>query len=187
MGARGVLCAQRSRRRGNSQRRRADAIAQQPVSNFISKKLCTLEIDLEITTSLPDKAYRPIQPPISKSPNIFCFRRHSSVPHGTGLRLIEPTPIRLLESLTNLARTAHAAKRYEFCGNQKRGGNSGGNSATLHKQHPYTTGLTSNYFIPALAPDRHRSIARNVPMLTTRRRLSGEERARRRPPQSSPA
>lgn len=42
-----------------------------PVSNFISKKLCILEIDLEITTALPDKAYRPIQPPISKSPNIF--------------------------------------------------------------------------------------------------------------------
>ncbi|CAM2184581.1 hypothetical protein BLAT2472_70291 [Burkholderia latens] len=28
----------------------------------------------------------------------FCFRRHSNVPHGTGLRLIEPTPIRLLVS-----------------------------------------------------------------------------------------
>ncbi|CAM2184585.1 hypothetical protein BLAT2472_70292 [Burkholderia latens] len=32
------------------------------------------------------------------------------------------------------------------------GGNSGGNSATPNKHYPYTTRITWNYFIPALAP-----------------------------------
>lgn len=41
------------------------------ISKAISKKMCTLEIDLEMTRALPDKAYRPKQLSISKSPDIF--------------------------------------------------------------------------------------------------------------------
>jgi hypothetical protein len=122
VGARGVLFAQRSRRQGNSQRRRADAIAQQSVSNVISKKMCTLEIELEITTALPDKAYRPIQPSISKSPDIFAsggtatFRTARAF-DGPSLRRYACWYL-----LNDLARTTHAAERYEFCGCQKHRG-----------------------------------------------------------------
>ncbi|WP_175771444.1 hypothetical protein [Burkholderia ambifaria] len=45
--------------------------ARSGISNVISKKMCTLEIDLEITTALPDKAHRPKRRSISKSPDIF--------------------------------------------------------------------------------------------------------------------
>lgn len=45
--------------------------AQTPVSNIVSKKMCTLEIDLEIAEALPDKAHKPKRLPISKSPDIF--------------------------------------------------------------------------------------------------------------------
>ena len=41
------------------------------ISRFVSKKMCTLEIDLEIVTALPDKAHKPKRVLISKSPDIF--------------------------------------------------------------------------------------------------------------------
>ncbi|WP_124604987.1 hypothetical protein [Burkholderia sp. Bp9142] len=45
--------------------------ATSPISNIISKKICDLEIDLEITAALPDKAHKPKRVFISKSPDIF--------------------------------------------------------------------------------------------------------------------
>ncbi|MBW5806668.1 hypothetical protein FOZ70_18200 [Burkholderia sp. COPS] len=42
-----------------------------PISNIISKKLCVLEIDLEIAAALPDKAAKPKQVLVSKSPKKF--------------------------------------------------------------------------------------------------------------------
>lgn len=41
------------------------------ISRFVSKKMCTLEIDLEIATALPDKAHKPKRVFISKSPDVF--------------------------------------------------------------------------------------------------------------------
>ncbi len=41
------------------------------ISRFVSKNMCTLEIDLEIAAALPDKAHKPKRVFISKSPEIF--------------------------------------------------------------------------------------------------------------------
>lgn len=54
------------------------------ISRFVSKKMCTLEIDLEIATALPDKAHKPKRVFISKSPDIFAScdptRLHTAPP-----------------------------------------------------------------------------------------------------------
>lgn len=74
--------------------------------------MCTLEIDLEITTALPDKAYRPIQPSISKSPNIFASG--GTATFRTARAFDWPSLLRYAcwYLLNDLARTAHAAERY---------------------------------------------------------------------------
>lgn len=45
--------------------------ARHRISNVVSKKVCVLEIDLEITKALPDKAHKRKRGGISKSPDIF--------------------------------------------------------------------------------------------------------------------
>ncbi|WP_155631967.1 hypothetical protein [Burkholderia cepacia] len=65
------------------------------ISNAISKKICVLEIDLEITTSFPDKAHKQKRVFISKSPNIFASGGTIRI-RTTPLRRIEPTPMHLL-------------------------------------------------------------------------------------------
>lgn len=45
--------------------------ARHRISNVVSKKVCVLEIDLEITKALPDKAHKRKRVCISKSPDIF--------------------------------------------------------------------------------------------------------------------
>ena len=45
--------------------------ARHRISNIVSKKVCVLEIDLEITKALPDKAHKRKRAFISKSPDIF--------------------------------------------------------------------------------------------------------------------
>lgn len=53
------------------------------------------------------------------------------------------------------------------------GGNSGGNSVTLNQQCPYTTGITENYFIPALAPAFSQREALRLPKPAQARRFAG--------------
>lgn len=56
------------------------------VSNTISKKMCVLEIDLEIAAALPDKGHRSYREFLSKSPDIFASggttRSRTALPSG---------------------------------------------------------------------------------------------------------
>lgn len=68
---RGFLCAQRSRRAGRLQALRQKLSNGPSISKVISKKICVLEIVLETTSALPDKAHKPKQGVLSKSPKII--------------------------------------------------------------------------------------------------------------------
>ncbi|KGS71089.1 hypothetical protein X979_5910 [Burkholderia pseudomallei MSHR7527] len=48
------------------------------ISKVISRITSVLEIHLETTSALPDKADKPKRSLVSKSPKIFCFRRHGN-------------------------------------------------------------------------------------------------------------
>ncbi|NRD81415.1 hypothetical protein FG484_01295 [Burkholderia pseudomallei] len=69
-------------REGNSSNDRASTVDQAAISNFISKKIGILEIDLEIVEALPDKAGKRKDVLISNSPEFF-LRRQGMVEHGS--------------------------------------------------------------------------------------------------------
>lgn len=128
--------------------------------------MCTLEIVLEITTALPDKACRPIQPSISKSPNIFASG--GTATFRTARAFDWPSLLRYasLYLLNDLARTAHAAERYEFCGCQKRRGQLWGQLSNTPQAAPLHYGPHIELFHSGPGTSRHRSIAVTPPMLT---------------------
>lgn len=66
-----IFCAESSRQRSVHEKTVPRQPHRQRISNFVSKKMCVLEIDLEIVEALPDKADKRKNVLISNSPSFF--------------------------------------------------------------------------------------------------------------------